>query len=112
MCSCRTETCSFSESRIYPGHGSRLIRRDGSIHTFVSSKSKSLFLQRKKATKILWTLGWRRMNKKIKVQMRLIQLPKRDRVANANRFIIGGGSVASSRSQDHQDPACHCRCLG
>lgn len=66
---CRTETCSFSESRIYPGHGSRLIRRDGSIHTFVSSKSKSLFLQRKKATKILWTLGWRRMNKKIKVQI-------------------------------------------
>ncbi|KAI9913790.1 hypothetical protein PsorP6_005286 [Peronosclerospora sorghi] len=63
----KTETCSFSEGRIYPGHGSRYIRRDGSAYVFINSKSKSLFLQRKKATKIVWTLGWRRMNKKLKV---------------------------------------------
>lgn len=64
----RTETCSFSEGRIYPGHGSRYIRRDGSAYVFINAKSKSLFLQRKKPTKIVWTLGWRRMNKKIKVE--------------------------------------------
>jgi len=64
----RTETCSFSESRIYPGHGSRYIRRDGSTYVFINAKSKSLFMQRKKATKIVWTLGWRRMNKKLKVE--------------------------------------------
>jgi len=58
----------FSEQRIYPGHGSRYIRKDGSAYTFLSSKCKSLFLQRKKAAKICWTLGWRRMNKKIKVE--------------------------------------------
>uniref|UniRef100_K3WUR0 Large ribosomal subunit protein eL24-related N-terminal domain-containing protein n=1 Tax=Globisporangium ultimum (strain ATCC 200006 / CBS 805.95 / DAOM BR144) TaxID=431595 RepID=K3WUR0_GLOUD len=64
----KTETCSFSEGRIYPGHGSRYIRRDGSSYVFINSKSKSLFLQRKKPTKIVWTLGWRRMNKKLKVE--------------------------------------------
>ncbi|CAI5717440.1 unnamed protein product [Hyaloperonospora brassicae] len=64
----KTETCSFSEGRIYPGHGSRYIRRDGSAYVFINSKSKSLFLQRKKATKIVWTLGWRRMNKKLKME--------------------------------------------
>jgi hypothetical protein len=36
---------------------------------FINAKSKSLFLQRKKPTKIVWTLGWRRMNKKIKVRL-------------------------------------------
>lgn len=65
----RTETCSFSEGRIYPGHGSRYIRRDGTSYVFLNAKSKSLFLQRKKPTKIVWTLGWRRMNKKIKVRL-------------------------------------------
>ncbi|RLN62733.1 hypothetical protein BBJ28_00018343 [Nothophytophthora sp. Chile5] len=64
----RTETCSFSEERIYPGHGSRYIRRDGSAYVFINAKSKSMFMQRKKATKIVWTLGWRRMNKKLKVE--------------------------------------------
>lgn len=27
----RTETCVFSEYRIYPGHGSRFVRKDGQV---------------------------------------------------------------------------------
>ncbi|RHY24750.1 hypothetical protein DYB32_008715 [Aphanomyces invadans] len=64
----RTETCAFSESRIYPGHGVRLVRKDGNAYTLLNSKCKSLFLQRKKPAKIHWTLGWRRMNKKLRVR--------------------------------------------
>ena len=27
----KTDTCSFSEMKIYPGHGSRYVRRDGQV---------------------------------------------------------------------------------
>ena len=64
----RTEICAFSEQRVYPGHGSRYIRRDGSSYVFLSSKCKSMFMQRKKATKLHWTIQWRRMHKKIQVE--------------------------------------------
>lgn len=84
---CRTETCSFSEGRIYPGHGSRYIRRDGTSYVFINAKSKSLFLQRKKPTKIVWTLGWRRMNKKLKVEE--ISRRRARKTTKIQRAIVG-----------------------
>merc|ERR1719346_521173 len=83
----KTETCAFSESRIYPGHGSRYIRRDGSQYVFVSSKTKSLFLQRKKPTKLTWTLGWRRMNKKIQVEE--VKRRRNRKTQKVQRAIVG-----------------------
>eukprot|EP00753_Platysulcus_tardus_P008398 PLAT15953.1.p3 GENE.PLAT15953.1~~PLAT15953.1.p3 ORF type:complete len:137 (+),score=48.97 PLAT15953.1:56-466(+) len=62
----RTETCSFSEWRIYPGHGMRFVRRDGQPHVFLNAKSKRLFLQRKKPARLTWTTAWRRLNRKDK----------------------------------------------
>ena len=44
----KTEVCAFSEARVYPGHGIRYVRKDGQLVTFFSSKTKSLYLQRKK----------------------------------------------------------------
>eukprot|EP00921_Rhytidocystis_pertsovi_P021775 GHVQ01034796.1.p1 GENE.GHVQ01034796.1~~GHVQ01034796.1.p1 ORF type:complete len:157 (+),score=31.18 GHVQ01034796.1:241-711(+) len=62
----KTDLCSFSEYRIYPGRGKRFIARDGKVHMFINSKCASLFHQRKKPMKITWTQAWRRANKKIR----------------------------------------------
>ncbi|TYZ57209.1 hypothetical protein PybrP1_011159 [[Pythium] brassicae (nom. inval.)] len=97
----KTETCSFSEGRIYPGHGSRYIRRDGSSYVFINAKSKSLFLQRKKPTKIVWTLGWRRMNKKLKVEE--ISRRRVRKTTKIQRAIVGV-SVEDIRKKRNQKP--------
>lgn len=61
----KTGICAFSEERIYPGHGSRFVRKDGQLVTFISSKSHSLYLQKKKPAHIGWTQAWRRLHKKV-----------------------------------------------
>ncbi len=63
----KTDSCSFSEYRIYPGRGRRFAAKDGKVYYFISTKVASLFHQRKKAVKLTWTQAWRRFNKKIKV---------------------------------------------
>jgi len=32
----KTELCSFSEYRIYPGHGRRYVAKDGRLHIFLN----------------------------------------------------------------------------
>lgn len=63
----KTDPCSFTEYRIYPGRGRRFAAKDGKVYYFISTKAASLFHQRKKAVKLTWTQAWRRFNKKIKV---------------------------------------------
>jgi large subunit ribosomal protein L24e len=63
----KTDPCSFSEYRIYPGRGRKFAAKDGKVYYFISNKVASLFHQRKKAVKLTWTQAWRRFNKKIKV---------------------------------------------
>ena len=62
----KTEPCSFSEYRIFPGKGRKFAAKDGKVYYFFSTKIASLFHQRKKAVKLTWTQAWRRFNKKIK----------------------------------------------
>ena len=62
----KTQVCSFSEFRIYPGHGSKFVRRDGTVVTLISSKAKSMYMQRKKPAKLHWTVTYRRLAKKDK----------------------------------------------
>ena len=61
-----TEVCNFSEQKIYPGKGMKVMTKDGNL--LIASGSKSLtFLRRKlKAQTFRWTIVWRRMNKKFK----------------------------------------------
>lgn len=63
----KTDPCSFSEYRIYPGRGRKFAAKDGKVYYFISKKVASLFHQKKKAVKLTWTQAWRRFNKKIKV---------------------------------------------
>ena len=60
----KTLTCSFSEYKIYPGHGGMYIRKDGQPVHFLNHKCCSLGSQKKKPARIRWTTAWRRNNKK------------------------------------------------
>ena len=92
----KTQLCAFSESRIYPGHGSMCCRRDGQTFWLSSKKAKSMYNQRKKPQKIAWTQAWRRLHKKNvdnrqkkKVSEQLLQYYTRSRTYfNATRIVL------------------------
>jgi len=42
----------------------KYVRKDGQPVLLGSSKAKSLMMQRMKPSKLMWTQGWRRLNKK------------------------------------------------
>lgn len=71
----KTEICSFTEYRVYPGRGQKCVARDGKIHLFIGSKPAALYEQRIKPVKLRWTQGWRRMNKKGKASSRSFLVP-------------------------------------
>ena len=60
----KTDTCSFSGLRIYPGHGIFFVRGDSKGFKFLNRKVKSLFTQRLNPRKLAWTVMYRRMHKK------------------------------------------------
>jgi large subunit ribosomal protein L24e len=79
----KVELCNFSGQKIYPSKGKLYVRGDSKVSPitspsqtfisirllfqvfrFISSKSESLFLQRKNPRKISWTVVYRRMHKK------------------------------------------------
>ncbi|KAK8818407.1 hypothetical protein WA556_002572 [Blastocystis sp. ATCC 50177/Nand II] len=60
----KTVTCSFSEYKIYPGHGGMYIRKDAQPVRYISRKVCSLTEQKKRPARIRWTVAWRRNNKK------------------------------------------------
>ena len=62
----RTDICAFSEQKIYPGRGSRLITKDGRLFSLAGSKSLALFLRKIKGQEVRWSIIWRRLNKKLK----------------------------------------------
>ncbi|KAG5188395.1 ribosomal protein L24e-domain-containing protein [Tribonema minus] len=83
----KTDVCAFSEFRIYPGHGMRFIRKDGTPVVFINAKCKSLLMQRKKPAKLTWTQSWRRLNKKIKVEE--VTRRRNRRTTKFQRAIVG-----------------------
>ena len=62
----KTETCFFSEQKIYPGRGSRIITKESKVLLFSSCKSKAFWKRKTKGQVIRWTITWRRVNKKLK----------------------------------------------
>jgi len=60
----KLEIDSFSGYRIYPSKGKLFVRGDSKVFRFDSSKTASLFMQRKNPRKIAWTVVYRKMHKK------------------------------------------------
>jgi len=90
----KTEKCAFSEYNVYPGHGMRMVRRDGQPVTLGGSKTKSMMLQRMKPSKLQWTQGWRRLNKKMQVDT---TVKKRTRKTTKFQRAIVGASLEDVR---------------
>ncbi|KAF4709552.1 60S ribosomal protein L24 [Perkinsus olseni] len=98
----KTELCSYTEFRVYPGHGQRFIAKDGKVvkgglftvgeaivpaHFFFNSKAASLFQQRIKPVKLTWTEKWRRLNKKVRTTE--VARKKTRRTVKVQKAIMG-----------------------
>jgi large subunit ribosomal protein L24e len=93
---CIAEICALSEYRIYPGNGKLMIRRDGKPIWLGSAKAHSMTLQRKKATKLVWTQAWRRLHKKGIAET---TAKKRTRRANKVQRAVVGASLDDIRKK-------------
>lgn len=83
----KLELDSFSGTRIYPGRGRLFVRGDSKIFRFFSSKSNSLFDQRKNPRRIAWTVLYRRMHKKGHLEENSRR--RNRRVVKGQRGIVG-----------------------
>lgn len=95
----KVETCAFSQRKIYPGKGKLFVRGDSKVFRFVSSKSESLFLQRKNPRKIAWTIVYRRMHKKGITEE--IAKKRSRKTVKHQRGIVGASldAIAAKRNQ-------------
>ena len=65
----KTEVDAFTEDRIYPGHGKRFVSRNGQLVIFGSSKTASMFVQKKRPLALAYTFAWRKAHKKVQTDM-------------------------------------------
>ena len=98
----KTGLCNFSGYKIYPGKGVRFIRQDAKTFTFVDSKSKHLFLNRKNPRKVAWTQAYRRLHPKKGITEGVIKKKTR-RVQKVERA-IAGASLELIRQKKNQKP--------
>jgi large subunit ribosomal protein L24e len=96
----KTETCSFSAYKVYPGHGIRYVRTDNRILFFRDSKCRRLFLHKHKPAQFRWTAVYRKMHKSKKS---LIARKKVRKVAKIQRA-VAGTSVAAIQKKRTQKP--------
>jgi len=69
----KTEKCSFSGLRVYPGHGMRLTKTDSTTFLFLNAKCKRLAAQKKKPAKLAWTVAYRKAHKKVRTDVILMR---------------------------------------
>merc|ERR1712072_324154 len=60
----KTETCSYSGFKIWPGRGKILVRQDQKMFRFVTGKTESCHLMKRRNLTTRWTVHYRRINKK------------------------------------------------
>ncbi|OMH79560.1 60S ribosomal protein L24 [Zancudomyces culisetae] len=95
----RLEICSFSGSKIYPGHGRTFVRGDSRIFHFLNSKTESLFHQAKNPRKIAWTVVYRGLHRKGISEE--VAKKRTRRAVKYNRAIVGVSweAIQSRRSE-------------
>jgi len=60
----KTTRCTFTEEKIYPGHGVVFIRRDARKLEFGTKKAHHLYHTNRKPLNLRWCKQWRRAHKK------------------------------------------------
>ncbi|KAF0852791.1 60S large subunit ribosomal protein eL24 (rpL24) [Andalucia godoyi] len=90
--SIKADTCLFSGFKIWPGHGIRYVpcisvQTTRPVFSFLNSKCKNLFHQKKNPRKFNWTVVYRRVNKKGTVEE--ISKKRVRRTTRVQRSIVG-----------------------
>jgi large subunit ribosomal protein L24e len=98
----KTETCSFSGLKIYPGHGILFVRADQKSFKFINRKVKSMSTQRLNPRKIAWTQVYRRMHKKGTLEES--QRKKARKVNKATTKAVVGASLEVIKAKRNQKP--------
>ncbi|EEQ37044.1 putative 60S ribosomal protein [Clavispora lusitaniae] len=98
----KIEIDSFSGSKIYPGRGTLFVRGDSKVFRFQSSKSASLFHQRKNPRRVSWTVLYRRHHKK---GISEETSKKRTRRTVKHQRPIVGASLEFIKEKRNQKPA-------
>ena len=98
----KTEVCTFSGLKIYPGHGILYARSDSKSFKFISRKVKSCFHQRFNPRKLAWTMLYRRMHKKGTLEDNTKK--KARKVTKAATKAVVGASRELSKSKRNQKP--------
>ncbi|ETW75187.1 hypothetical protein HETIRDRAFT_481875 [Heterobasidion irregulare TC 32-1] len=98
----KVEIDSFSGYKIYPSRGRLFVRGDSKIFRFSTSKTQSLFLQRKNPRKIAWTQVFRRMHKKGITEE--VAKKRSRKTVKHQRGIVGAdlAAIAAKRNQTTQ----------
>merc|ERR1739848_322180 len=99
----KTDVCHYSELKIYPGHGTKMITREGKIHIYLHKKARHQAIKKIKVQQIKWTTAWRRHNKKIKVTDATKK--KRRRAKKVVREIVGmtADEINRKKNETHNE---------
>lgn len=80
---------------MYPGWGRHFVTRIGQLIITGSSKTSSMYHQRKKPALLRWTQAWRRQHKKLNVEA--MQKKRTRKVIKVARAIVGANLEEASR---------------
>lgn len=97
----KVEIDSFSGTKVYPGRGKLFVRGDSKIFRFFSSKSASLFQQRKNPRSIAWTQLYRRHHRKGAVEE---TSKRRSRKAVKGQRAVLGASLDQIKAKKMMTP--------
>merc|ERR1711966_273181 len=100
----KTDTCVFSNFRIYPGHGSLFIRVDGKAFRFINGKNEASFHMKRNPRKLNWTMFYRRLRKKGTQEDQLKKAKKRVVTSSAVNRGIAGLSVEDLKAKKSETP--------
>lgn len=98
----KLELDSFSGYKIYPSRGRLFVRGDSKVFRLGTSKTTSLFAQRKNPRKLAWTQVYRRMHKKGITEE--VAKKRSRRTVKYQRGIVGAdlSAIAALRNQTLQ----------
>jgi large subunit ribosomal protein L24e len=97
----KIDLCVFSGSKIYPGHGKRLVKIDGKAFQFATAKCAKLHLAKRNPRKVHWTVLYRRKHKK---GMTEEVSKKRTRRTTKYQRAITGASLNDILAKRNQKP--------
>merc|ERR1711939_161277 len=98
----KTELCSFSGGKIYPGHGITYVRADSRKFQLLNGRIKRSFLMKRNPRKLAWTQFYRRLHKK-----GTIEEMKRKRAKKSTKVLtrgIVGADITKIRARRNEKP--------